>query len=93
MRRLGVGIAIAVWLVGSSAVAGQRASNPAPDQVSVQDALDEPADPDDADDIRADHDPDDAGQRGLDPAKSAKPEGAHESGGSCGAADADSGTR
>lgn len=70
--RLRVRVGIATLLVGSTAAAGEPPT-PGPDGVTVQDALDEPADPDDAADIRADADPDDVGQRGLDPAKRESP--------------------
>jgi len=47
-----------------AAAAGQP-EKPENRSVSVDDALAEPADTDDADDIKADNDPNDVGQRGL----------------------------
>jgi len=70
---LRVEVAIAMLLLGFGASAG-RAADPAPQEVTVEDALDEPADPDDAKDIRADDDPDDVGQRGLEAPKAGKTE-------------------
>ena len=51
-----------------AAAAGQP-EEPEDNSVSVDDALAEPADPDDAADIRADNDPNDVGRQGLEASK------------------------
>ena len=64
-------VACAALLLSSTAFAYHHAQENAQEdgensQVTVEEALDLPTDPDDADDIRDDNDPDDVGQRALD---------------------------
>ena len=54
------------WLMGSAVVAIEaRAADP--DLTDAEGAVSEPADPDDARDIGADNDPNDVGQKALQP--------------------------
>lgn len=61
------GLAIAGLLSSGAVLATEPEAPEAADSITVEDALAEPADPDDALDIRADDDPNDVGQEALDP--------------------------
>jgi len=61
----------AAGLLVSFAAAGVEPRSPDPEAAAVEDALAEPADPDDEVNIRADDDPNDVGQEALEPAKRA----------------------
>lgn len=71
--RLVCRVAAAGLLVGLAAMA-EEPRGPAAVDASVEGALEEPADPDDAADIRADDDPDDVGQEALPPAQQPAPD-------------------
>lgn len=64
---LPTGFAIAALLVSGAALATEPGDAEAGSEITVEEALDEPADPDDEMDIRDDNDPNDVGQRALDP--------------------------
>lgn len=73
MRRpLHLAIGIACFILGSPAGAGQVPDRDAETEAAaaVEDALEEPSDPDDEMDVRADDDPNDVGQRALESAGS-----------------------
>jgi hypothetical protein len=55
------------------AAAAAEAGEAQGDTISVEDALTEPVDPDDAVNIRADDDPEDVGQEALEPSPGAPP--------------------
>lgn len=78
---LRAGFAIAVLLVAGAALAAEPGDPEAAGGITVEEALAEPADPDDAADIRADNDPNDVGQRALDPESEASVSGGPPSGG------------
>jgi hypothetical protein len=59
-------LALAAALVGLTGSAGAGEEDEAEAGIAVEDALAVPTDPDDEADIRADDDPDDVGQEGLD---------------------------
>ncbi len=61
--RLAAGLATAGLLLCGAALAGEPEDA---SDITVPEALAEPADPDDAADIRADQDPNDVGQRAYD---------------------------
>jgi hypothetical protein len=71
--RLPTGFAISALLVSSAALAAEPEAPEAEDQITVEEALAEPADPDDEADIRADDDPNDVGQEALEPPESEAP--------------------
>lgn len=73
-RRHHVEIALATLLVGVSPAVGQPPDADS-DVEAVTDALEEPADPDDEMDIRADDDPRDVGQEALEPEGNGAPGG------------------
>jgi hypothetical protein len=64
--RVLVGVVAAGMLYGVAAAAAEPGESQH-DTITVEDALAEPVDPDDAVNIRADDDPDDVGQEGLEP--------------------------
>jgi hypothetical protein len=65
--RLHSGLAIAVLLLSGPSFAAEHEAPDPPGEITVEDALEEPRDADDAADTRADNDPNDVGQRALDP--------------------------
>ena len=75
-NQLKAGFAIAALLVSGAVFAAEHEGSKAADEITVEDALEEPRDADDAADIRADNDPNDVGQRALDPeSETASPDG------------------
>jgi len=63
----------AAGLLHCFAAAGAGPREPQGEAITVEDALDEPVDADDAADIRADDDPNDVGQEALEPAAGTPP--------------------
>jgi hypothetical protein len=74
MLRGALGIVAIAWLM-SSAVAAIEARAADPDLTDAEGAVSEPADPDDARDIGADNDPNDVGQKALQPGDDATDSG------------------
>lgn len=71
--RLLVEVVVAGLLLGFAAAAGEP-SEPQPGEATIEGALAEPADPDDAADVLDDNNPNDVGQQALEPGQAATPD-------------------
>jgi hypothetical protein len=67
-----LGVALAGLLFGFAAAAAEPDA-PQPGEAAIEGAVTEPADPDDADDIRDDDNPDDVGQEAMEPSVDTAP--------------------
>ncbi len=73
MRARALVAVTAAGMLCGFAVAAAEPGAPKADPITVDDALSEPADPDDAVNIVADDDPDDLGQEAVEPSAGAPP--------------------
>jgi hypothetical protein len=84
MRVRTLGTLVVAGLLWGFAAAANEPEAPEREGVTVEGALSEPADPDDAANIRADDDPQDVGQEALEPATGTPPVASPRPGGDSG---------